>query len=459
MARPAAGPNLVPHKMPFVPVSTTSSGLAKEVIPLAGAIGAYGIFMSFTSTTMSLFLADAVHAAPLLIGLYFVVRGVVAIAVNQATGRLSDRMPDRRVLVGVAGVAGAIGAGCLAVLHAYVLVLATGAVFLGLGGISFAQLYAYTNELAVARQHPVTMFTSLMRTVFSAAWVIGPPIGLFLLAQFGFRVLYVSTAAASLACALLGRWGLRRLGGPEIGDRALGGAQVGGDGARVAGPAGPKPAARGRRRPSLPERTRLLLGVVFLLGTVNLVYGINIGLYVTKDLNLGTQFVGWIAGLSALLEIPVMIAVGRFADRVGRLRVLVGSAMGAVAFFMLLPLAHTAALLLALMLLNAAWTGISLCIPMVMVHDEVPGGAGVASSYYSSATMTASLVAGGVAGVSAAAIGYRGVFWVCAALAVVAVVLLLVRGWLYGTWRHGTWRYGLAEGAAVASEAHPALPG
>src|SRR5579862_7267721 len=76
------------HKIYFVPVSTTSSGLAREVIPLTGAIGAYGIFMSFTSTTMSLFLADAVHAAPLLIGLYFVVRGIVAIAVNQAAGRL-----------------------------------------------------------------------------------------------------------------------------------------------------------------------------------------------------------------------------------------------------------------------------------------------------------------------------------------------------------------------------------
>jgi MFS family permease len=70
-----------------------------------------------------------------------------------------------------------------------------------------------------------------------------------------------------------------------------------------------------------------------------------------------------------------------------------------------------------------------------MVQAEVASGAGVASSYYSSATMTASLVAGAVAGVSAAAIGYRGVFWVCAGLSTLAVVLLLARAWRYGTWR------------------------
>lgn len=42
--------------------------VAREVAPLAGAIGAYGVLSAFLSTTTSLFLTSAVHAAPLLIG-------------------------------------------------------------------------------------------------------------------------------------------------------------------------------------------------------------------------------------------------------------------------------------------------------------------------------------------------------------------------------------------------------
>lgn len=156
-------------------------------------------------------------------------------------------------------------------------------------------------------------------------------------------------------------------------------------------------------------------------------YNIDIALYVTRDLHLGAQLVGWMAGFGAALEIPVMIVAGRFADRVGKLRLVFAAAVGATVFFCLLPLAGSAPELLALQVLNAAWAAVALSIPMVMVQQESAGGAGASSALYSSAFMSSVLLAGAITGVTSTAVGYGNVFWVCAALSAAAGGLLLAR--------------------------------
>jgi SET family sugar efflux transporter-like MFS transporter len=347
-------------------------------------------------------VADALHVAPLAIGLFFIVRGVAAIVINLAAGRISDRLPDRRLMLGIAGVGGA-GAGlCFAMLRDYPAVLVLGAVCYSVGSTAYSQLFAYTSEFAQAEGRAVTTFTSVMRSVFSASWVIGPPLGLFLLTRYGFGPLYLALAGLAAATGVLGQRGLRRI------------------------PARSSPAASGKG-PGLSASTWLLLGAVIALSAVNQMYNIDVALYVTSDLGIGAQLVGWMAGLGAMLEIPVMIMAGRLADRVGKLRVTLAAAAGATVFFCLLPLATTAPALLALQPLNAAWTAVALSIPMVMVQQEAPGGAGASSALYGSAFMAAVTLAGAITGVTATAVGYGNVFWVCAALSAAAGGLLLAR--------------------------------
>src|SRR5215831_2978821 len=168
------------HRSPLAGAS-----VVREAAPLAGAIGAYGVLSAFLSTTTSLFLTNAVHVAPLLIGLFFAGRGLLSIVLNLGVGSMSDRMPDRRLLVVFAGAGGAIGGVCFAVLRDYVAVLLSGVVFFSIVALGFSQLFAYANEYAHARGRPVTVFTSLMRAVFTASWVVGPPAVFYLLSRYG----------------------------------------------------------------------------------------------------------------------------------------------------------------------------------------------------------------------------------------------------------------------------------
>jgi hypothetical protein len=52
---------------------------------------------------------------------------------------------------------------------------------------------------------------------------------------------------------------------------------------------------------------------------------------------------------------------------------------------------------------------------------------GASSSLYSAAFGAAAMIAGGITGVVATAVGYGNVLWVCAALSVVAGLLMLAR--------------------------------
>src|SRR4029453_17168366 len=79
-------------------------------VSLGTATGFFGITVAAFATTTTLFLANAVHVGPTLIGAYFSVCAVVSIGVNLAAGWLSDRLADRRVALGLTAVAGVAGA-------------------------------------------------------------------------------------------------------------------------------------------------------------------------------------------------------------------------------------------------------------------------------------------------------------------------------------------------------------
>ncbi|MEU3297042.1 sugar efflux transporter [Streptomyces longwoodensis] len=380
---------------------------------LWAAAGCYALAMSVLGTTLSLFLADAVGAGPGLIGLYFTGCAVVGIGINLAMGWLSDRLSDRRTALASTALAGVAAALIFTGAREYAVVFATGAVLLGLNEAYISQLFAYVKEFADVTGREVTPFSSAVRSVFSAGWVVGPPVGLFLLTHAGFGRMYTAAAALLLLTAVLGRWFLPALPPP------------------------PRPATSKRttnRRSALrrllttvPSRSWLLLGSVTAANVANQMYLIAIALYVTKDLHLSASLVGLMAGACAALEIPLMITVGRLADRVGKVRVVAAAVVLAAVFFCLLPMVGSAPALLALQVPNAVWVAVVTSIPMVVIQQEVPGGTGTVSALYSSTFPVAQLLAGAITGVVAAQAGYRSVFWICAALCAFAAVLLFLR--------------------------------
>ncbi|WP_213450437.1 sugar efflux transporter [Rhizomonospora bruguierae] len=376
---------------------------------LIAATGAIGVGGAMVVTSFSLFLADEIKAAPLMIGLFFAGRALAEIALDLVVGALSDRMGNRRALLAVCSASCGAGALSYMLLRDYYLLFLAGAFFFGIGGAAFSQLFAYTREFAEARGIGVAFFNSALRAVTSVAWIVGPPLGFLLIAEHGFGVLYGAAAALYGLAALSCLFGLPNVATTRHGD-----------------------AERDTERQSLRHsfaginrRAAILIAVIVVMVTVNMMYQIDIALFVTKDLGFGIGFTGLLLGLASALEIPIVLYFGAKADRIGRSRLVLIAVLCAVAFFVLLPMADSRWQLLALQVPNAMWVAIILSIPVVILQDEMPGRVGVASALYSSAFKAGMFLGGAVAGTVAALVGFTNLFWVCAILAAASAALLV----------------------------------
>ncbi|MEU8350063.1 sugar efflux transporter [Streptomyces sp. NPDC048845] len=388
---------------------------------LVGVTGLIGIAGAMVVTSVSLFLSDEVRVSPLMIGLFFATRAGSEIFCDLVVGALSDRLSSRRSLLVICAVFSGLGAICYLLMRNYYALLVTGAVFFGIGGAVFSQLFAYTREFADRRGVDAAFFNSALRSVTSVAWIVGPPFGFYLIASRGFGSLFLVAAVFYLLSAALCVLGLPDTRGGAAAEEA-GGEGTGEKAGEEAAPA-PRSAFRG-----LTPKVRAMLAVIVLMLTVNSMYQINIALFVTKDLGLGAGFTGILLGLSAALEIPLMIWTGAKAERIGKWRLVTVAAVCAVVFFGALPFADSPVALLLLQVPNALYVAIVLSIPVVILQNAMSDRIGAASALYGASFKAGNFLGGMIAGVVAQGLGYTNVFWVCAAISAVAAVLLVTGG-------------------------------
>ncbi|MEU4685373.1 MFS transporter [Streptomyces xinghaiensis] len=433
-----------------VTAKTRVAGVLKDgaLNSLIGVTGMVGVAGAMVTTSTSLFLSDAVRVSPLMIGLFFAARAASEILSDLVVGALSDRMSSRRSLLALCAACSAAGAVGYLLLRDYYALLVTGALFFGIGGAVFSQLFAYTREFADSRGTDAAFFNSALRSVTSVAWIVGPPFGFYLISSRGFSSLFFAAAVFYLLSAALCALALPDTGRtrPARADAADGAAEglpegVAGDTAagteRTAGTAGTAPektAAPAAPAPprnafsGLTPRVRSLMAVIVLMLTVNSIYQINIALFVTKDLGLGKGFAGLLLGLAAALEIPLMIYTGAKAERIGKWRLVTVAAVCATLFFAALPFTESPVALLLLQVPNALWTAIVLSIPVIILQNAMSDRIGAASALYGASFKAGSFLGGMTAGAVAQWLGFTHVFWACAVLSAVAALLLVTGG-------------------------------
>ena len=406
-----------------VTVGQRTSSLGRTLLPLAVVFLAIGISTAVMGPFLSLFLSSEVDAGPLQVTIFLVGSPLAGVAASALVARFSDRRPIRRRLMIAASVAGVLSAGLTAFLRDYITLLATALTATAFAWALYPQAFAYAREV-LERVQPsrAAMGISSLRTVFSLAWVAGPPLAVFLLTAGGFRLLY---AVAATAYALAGLVAIFLLKDTPAAARIP---AAGRPAVPVAAdrPDSSAPSPRGVDSAG-PSRAVLWLTVAaFTFLQCPMTLGLQaLPLYASHDLGGKVADAGLILGLCAFLEIPLMLALGWLTTRVRLRMLLLTGAFCGVVYELLASLATGVPFLVAGQVLNAFFIAAVTGLGITYMQDMLPAHPGRATTLFANSYPIGAVLAGPLFGL-AQAFGFRWAFVLSAGLCAAGLAILLV---------------------------------
>jgi SET family sugar efflux transporter-like MFS transporter len=361
-----------------------------------------GIGFSAAAPQIASFLVHQLGASLTVAGLYYLTNLTAPIA-GYLVGARSDRTGSRLTLFRLCAVIGAGGWAAIAVAPRLWLPFVISALLLGFAGAATSQLFAAIHDQAALQPHPhQDGVVAIVRMALTAGWVLGPVAGSFLAALAGPRVMFLATAAATLA-QLLPLGGLRDPGSTPLVSR--------------------RPAPRTTRpdiRAMLPLLAFTALYICVYAGEpVKYAY---LPIYMTSQLHFTPALAGAVIGIQPLVELALMPVAVVVARRTGPMRVMVlGAGFGVAANLCFAFTATAAGLFTGQVLMGGVW-GVFATLGIVVAQRLLPTAVATASAIFISSTALSSALGGLTGGLGAAWAGLPLVFLVPAAFALAAVV-------------------------------------
>jgi MFS transporter, SET family, sugar efflux transporter len=374
-----------------------------------------GLTSSFIAPFGSLWATTEIGMSSRVLGLFMTINSLSAIAIGTALGRWSDSHISRRTLLLIGAGAGALGNLGFAFVREPLLLTLIGSSALALAAMNFAQLFAHVREeIARSDGADAPFLMGVLRACYALAWTVGPNLGAALKGGFGFRGLFLATAGffvLLIGCVLTFVAPRPRTAGPA---RA---------GAREP-PRGSAWAAWGLGQAGVLAHC-VAFGLMFAAFTLN---GLNLPLFLSSKLGHSDSGVALAFAISPLCEMAFMVGFGHLAAKGHQRAVIVLGTSAAVCYFLALGLVSAPWHVYPLQVLNASAVAVVTSVAIPYFQDLLPERAGIATSLYSGALKSGALLGFATFGLAASRVESRGLFLVCAVLAVGTVSLLVLSG-------------------------------
>jgi MFS family permease len=333
---------------------------------------------------------------------------LVNVATSLTLGIWSDRLSDRRPLVLALSVSGMLGFGLIyefrtaAVFMLGVLVLIP--ISNSTYSILFASIRATTNTMDRGRAAAIT---STVRALYSGSWALAPGlIGLYLINSQSMTPAYGIAGLASFTCFCLYLFLAKRAPKQE-------------------GPLSHQIGFFSSLGRIFSPYVLMRIGIMSLLLGLQRLSGVVSPLIITHAVGGTVVDVGFMAGLVAFLEMPLMMMWGALQRRFRSVHVLAVGTLIYCVYLALLSLATAPWQIYALVLINACGAAAILSIPITYLQDLIADRPGLGSSLISVNVFVSNGVSASIFAAGTAFTDYSGTALLAAAVGVVSVGLLL----------------------------------
>lgn len=415
---------------------------------------------SLFAPVMSYYLNTELGFDPIHISIVFALLPLATIAIVQTIARFSDMGLQRPMIICIASLFGIASSMVLYSRPDFVTMCTIGLICLGTHPVAFPQIFASAREFAIKHvKQGSLMFTTFLRSLTSLSWVVGPPLAFAIALGGSFNLLFTVTAVMFFLCFLASYFFLPNVfdanqgeGSPESADgkvnaaanadskaSAEASADSSAETSAAASAAGAENHAPDAEQVNQAAKAARLAGakvawwkdgsVMMLFAGTGLIftafssYISSMPLYVTQELELSNSLPGYIMGLAAFLEIPLMFLGAKLSKIIGLKTVVL---IGAISLFVFLVLLHwttTPAQLLAVQIFPALFIAFLGSIGMVLFQEMLPTIPGQSTSLFINASTAGQIAGGGM--ISLAESGsYMTIYNGGMGIAVVGVILI-----------------------------------
>lgn len=332
---------------------------------------------------------------------------IVNVTTSLTLGIWSDRLKERRPLVLALSVAGMLGFGSIAIIHSPAVFIFSTLLLVPMSNstysLLFASLRARTNQMDRGRAAAIT---ATVRALYSGSWALAPGvIGLYLVNSLSMTPAYAIAAFASCTCFCLYFFFAPGNGtaGPAL-DQASFFASL--------------------TRIFEPHVLTRVIVMSMLLGLQRL-NGMLSPLIITHAAGGTVIDVGFMAGLTAFLEMPFMIIWGLAQRRFRTAHVLAFGSLIYCVYLLLLGFASARWHIYALLLVNACGAAAILSVPITYLQDLIADRPGLGSSLISLNTFIGIGISAGLFAFGTTITNYSGTAFVGAGAGLVPIGALL----------------------------------
>ncbi|MBN9332676.1 MFS transporter [Devosia sp.] len=385
---------------------------ARPRLPVTALLGTNmffsGVTYAATLPYASLVGVDTLGMSPGWFATVMAAGSILGTLVSLTLGYISDKLPDRRLLVLATALAGIIGHGMIYIWPTQLSFTLAMALVMPVAGACYGQCFAYLRVFYVTHDAKRADFmVTTMRMVFTLAWIVVPPLAGWIAAELDIFNVYLASSLSYAAVAAI-----FALLMADKGTAVQMPAPVRAEGASLLSTF------------ALPLGTLAGLAGLVVMTAAMRILTFTVPLFIVGDLGGTVTDVGFYAGITAAIEAPCMLLLAYLTTRWTKETLLATAGLVMAAFIGISSILTSMTAFYWLLLLNGLGTAALMSVNIPYVQDAIKGRVGLSTSLMDVVAIAANLLGATAFGLLTTGGNYRFALMVGACVAVVGAAIM-----------------------------------